>query len=291
VKDEKNFTTLLEFIGIFKINLKYAAREYLYRVVKEDVFDLPQLVITDLRCDFESQIEKDAYEDLISDGRTTLKAYKAYADSEGRMQLLKTLLRLRQCTTNVTMVPIDEGDEFYEAPSTKLVMLERDIVSSPIQKTLIFCHFHKEMIAIRSMLTSHALKSVVIHGNVSHDDRTAAIDTFTNDSTVNFFVIQIDAGGIGLNLQAASRVYINGMHWNGVNEVQAIARAHRIGQTRPVTVKRLIINDTIDDAIIQIQQRKFGCAADLLGDERIKHSLKSHKKNSDFKTLVKSIFK
>jgi SNF2 family DNA or RNA helicase len=292
VKDDRNFTTLLEFLGIFKVNLKYAAREYMYRLVKEDMLlDLPKLIIEDLRADFQTQLEKDIYADIITDGQTTVKAYKAYSDAEGRMEILKTLLRLRQCTANISMVPKDDADgEFYEGPSTKLQMLEQDIASSPNQKTLVFAHFHKEMDAIKKMLLSHGHRVMTLSGKKSAEERTTAIDTFTNDPTVNFFIIQVDAGGVGLNLQAASRIYMNGVHWNGTSELQAIARAHRIGQTRPVTVKRLIINDSIDDSIIQIQQRKFAAAAELLGDERIKHSLKAGKKNSEFKSLIASVF-
>ena len=291
VKDDGNFASILNFIGIFKVNLRYAAREYMYRMVKEDVFDLPKLVIQDLRGDFQTQLEKDVYEDIITDGQTTVKAYKAYSDAEGRMEILKTLLRLRQCTANVCMVPKDDGDEFYEGPSTKVKMLEDDIASSPMQKTLIFSHFHKEMTAIKQMLLSNGHKSVTLNGKKTAEERTAAIDTFTNDSTVNFFIIQITAGNVGLNLQAASRIYLNGVDWNATNDLQAIARAHRIGQTRPVTVKRLIINSSIDDAIIGLQQKKLTAAADVLGDERIKHSLNAGKKNSEFKTLVETIFK
>ncbi|AGE50803.1 ATP-dependent helicase [Paramecium bursaria Chlorella virus CVB-1] len=292
VKDDNNFSTLLEFIGIFKTNLVYAAKEFLYRVVKEDVFDLPKLVIEDLRGDFQTDVEKNAYEDIMFQGSIALKAYRAYGDSEGRMEMLKTLLRLRQCTANVTMVPKNDfKGEFYEGTSTKLKMLEDDIKASPIQKTLIFAHFHKEMAAIKDMLLSNGHKSVAINGNVSEDDRVKAIKQFNEDSATNFFIIQIAAGGIGLNLQTASRIYINGVDWNGTSETQAIARAHRIGQTKPVIVKRLIINDTIDDAIIGLQQKKFGAASEILGDERIKNSLNAQKNTSTFKSLLESIFK
>ena len=291
VKNDKNFTALLEFLGIFRVNLRYAAREYLFRRVKEDVFDLPKLSIEDLRADFQTQLEKDVYDEIVDNGRVTMKAYKAYADSEGRMQILKCLLRLRQCTSNISMVPKDEsGDEYYDGPSTKLAMLESDILSSPIEKTLIFAHFHKEMNAIKDMLLSHGLESVVLHGKISYDDRTAAIKRFEQDRAVNFFILQSDAGSTGLNLQAASRIYLNSVHWNGTTDLQAIGRAHRIGQTKPVVVKRLIINDSIDDAIIGLQQKKLACAADLLGDERINNSLKGHKRKSEFKSLIESIF-
>ncbi|AGE56351.1 ATP-dependent helicase [Paramecium bursaria Chlorella virus NE-JV-1] len=291
VKDEKNFTTLLNFIGIFQVSLSYAAKKYLYRVVKEDVFDLPTLTIQDLRSDFQSDLEKEVYEELLMEGRAVSKAYKAYSDAEGRMEMLKLLLRLRQCTTNINMIPIEDTDYFHEGTSTKLKMLENDIASSPMQKTIVFCHFHKEMTAIENMLKSHGNRVVVLNGKKTADERADAIDSFTNDPTTNFFVIQIDAGGIGLNLQAATRVYINSVHWNGTSEIQAIARSHRIGQTKPVVVKRLIIDDSIDDHIIRVQQNKLSVAADILGDDRIVHSLKSHKKDSVFKSLVENVFK
>jgi SNF2 family DNA or RNA helicase len=189
------------------------------------------------------------------------------------------------------MVPIEDGDEeFYDGPSTKLKMLENDICSTPMQKTIVFAHFHKEMSAIQEMLASHGHTAVMLNGKITADERAAAIEKFETDQSVNFFVVQVDAGGVGLNLQVASRVYINSIHWNGTSETQAIARAHRIGQTRPVIVKRLIINDSIDDAIIAVQQKKFAAAADLLGDERIKHSLKKTT-DSDFKSLLENIFK
>ena len=118
-------------------------------------------------------------------------------------------------------------------------------------------------------------------------DRADAIEKFSNGD-VNFFIIQIEAGGIGLNLQAASRVYINSLAWNATSELQAIARSHRIGQQKAVTVKRIIINNTIDDHIVAVQQKKLSTAAEILGDARIEKSLTSSK--SVFNSLL-NVFK
>ena len=290
VKDERNLATLLEFMSIFRVNLKYAAREFVFRLVKEDVITMPKLVVEEIRSTFMDPKEREAYEDLLVDGRAALAAYKAYADGEGRMEILKIILRLRQCVANVNIVPMyDDPDKFYEGTSTKLKMLEDDIMSSPMQKTIIFFTFHKEADRIAEMLASHGLASARLDGKVKFGDRTKAIERFEKDPSCNFFLVQIDAGGIGLNLQMATRIYMNGIHWNGSSDVQAIARAYRIGQQMPVTVKRLIIDRSIDDAIIGIQQRKFECASDILNDPRIKTTL-TKKSSGMFMRLAEALF-
>lgn len=290
VKDDANFRTLLDFIGIFTPSLQYAARNFLYRMTKEDVFDLPPLVVEDMRSDFLFDEEKRAYDEILHTGVGIAKAYNAYGSREGRMELLKVFLRLRQTTTNLNITPndCDESEDFYSGHSTKLELLKKAIMSSPVQKTLIFCHFIAEMKAIESMLKSIGHESVMLNGKISSKAREVAIERFKKD--INFFIIQIDAGGVGLNLQNANRVFINSLHWNGTSELQAIARSHRIGQGKPVTVTRLVINNTIDDAIICLQQKKLSVAGDLLGDNRIKTAL-NNRKMSDFKSIVQLVFR
>jgi SNF2 family DNA or RNA helicase len=258
--------------------------------VKEDVdsVKIPELTIEDLRSDFELEDEKEIYNELVENGKLLLKAYTAYGGGEGRMRILEQLLRLRQAVTNAAMLPAGVVDTTFDGQSTKLSMLRRDIMSVPVEKTIIFVHWIKEIDSVRAMLKEIGHDSVVISGKVKMEDRAEAIERFSNDASVNFFIIQIEAGGVGLNLQAASRVYINSLAWNAVSELQAIARSHRIGQKRAVTVKRIIINNTIDDHIIAVQSKKLAIAAEILGDARIEKSLTSSK--SVFNSLL-SVFK
>ena len=287
-KSQNDFKTLLEFMNIFQVTLSHAARTYLFRIVKEDVssIKIPELTIEDMRSDFETEDEKVIYDELVENGKLLLKAM--YSSGEGRMRILEQLLRLRQAVTNAAMLPGGVVDTTFDGQSTKLSMLRRDITSVPVEKTIIFVHWIKEIESVREMLKDLGHDSVVISGKVKMEDRAEAIDKFSNDASVNFFIIQIEAGGVGLNLQAASRVYINSLAWNSVSELQAIARSHRIGQKKAVTVKRLIINNSIDDHIISVQQKKLAIAAEILGDARIKNSLSS--KSSTFNALL-SVFK
>ena len=289
-RSQNDFKTLLEFMNIFNVTLSHAARTYLYRIVKEDVdtVKIPELSIEDLRSDFETEDEKEIYNELVENGKLLLKAYTAYGGGEGRMRILEQLLRLRQAVTNAAMLPGGVVDTTFDGQSTKLSMLRRDITSAPVEKTIIFVHWNKEIASVREMLKEIGHESVVISGKVNMADRAEAIERFSNEASVNFFIIQIEAGGIGLNLQAASRVYINSLAWNAVSELQAIARSHRIGQKRAVTVKRLIINNSIDDHIIATQQKKLSIAAEILGDARIEKSLTTNK--SVFNSLL-SVFK
>jgi len=289
-RSQNDFKTLLEFMSIFNVTLSHAARTYLYRIVKEDVdsVKIPELTIEDLRSDFETEDEQEIYNELVENGKLLLKAYTAYGGGEGRMRILEQLLRLRQAVTNAAMLPGGVVDTVFDGQSTKLSMLRRDITSVPVEKTIIFVHWIKEIESVREMLKDLGHDSVVISGKVNMGDRAEAIERFTTDTSVNFFIIQIEAGGVGLNLQTASRVYINSLAWNATSELQAIARSHRIGQKKAVTVKRLIINNSIDDHIIATQQKKLSTAAEILGDARIEKSLTSSK--SVFNSLL-SVFK
>lgn len=287
-RSRNDFKTLLEFMSIFDVTLSHAARTYLYRIVKGDVdsVKIPELSIENLWSEFETEDERDIYNDLVENGKILLQAYTAYGGGEGRMRILEQLLRLRQAVTNPAMLPEGVVGIVFDGQSTKMNMLCRDIMSSPTEKTIIFVHWIKEIESIQGMLTKMGHESVVISGRVKMVDRAEAIERFSDDANINFFIIQMEVGGVGLNLQAASRVYINSLAWNATSELQGIARSHRIGQKKAVTVKRLLINNTIDDHIVAVQQRKLSTAAEILNDPRIKKSLAS----SSFNALL-SVFK
>jgi Helicase conserved C-terminal domain len=110
-------------------------------------------------------------------------------------------------------------------------------------------------------------------GSMTIEQRNWAIEQFTTSPDVNMFIIQIDCGGVGLNLQMATRVYINSLQWNASNELQAISRAHRTGQNQKVTVTRLVIEDTIDEYFIKTQDGKLKITSETLNDPHILNQL------------------
>ncbi|AGE51625.1 ATP-dependent helicase [Paramecium bursaria Chlorella virus CviKI] len=292
-KNRNDFKSLLEFMDIFNVNLTQAAREFVYRRTKEDVgLSIPDLHIEEIRGDFETDAEKDLYAELVENGKILLRAYNAYGDGEGRMRLLEQLMRMRQCVTNPQILYANSEDEKWEGNRTKLNMLRKEIQNNPVEKTLIFCNWICEMDAIREMLHSIGHKSVTLNGKTPNSQRDVNIKSFNEDNNINFFIIQIESGGIGLNLQVATRVFINSLSWNATTEIQAIARAHRIGQTANVIVKRLIIDNTFDEHVLNLQQKKLEIASEIFDDKRIEKSLQQTRKqkNSTFKQLT-NVFK
>ena len=82
------------------------------------------------------------------------------------------------------------------------------------------------------------------------------IESFRNDDSIKVFLISLKAGGVGLNLTEADYVFILDPWWNPASEIQALSRAHRIGQEKRVFVHRYISGDTIEEKIQRLQERK-----------------------------------
>jgi non-specific serine/threonine protein kinase len=120
---------------------------------------------------------------------------------------------------------------------------------------------------IKQKLTELNIKFEYFDGSTSAPDREKAIQSFQNDDEVRVFLISLKAGGVGLNLTAADYVYIVDPWWNPAVEQQAIDRTHRIGQTKNIFAYRMICKDTIEDKIMQLQERKRTLAKELITDD------------------------
>ena len=97
-----------------------------------------------------------------------------------------------------------------------------------------------------------------LDGSVTGIERQEAIDRFTNDDSVFAFILTTKAGGVGINLTAADRVIIFDSDWNPMNDLQAIARCHRIGQTKQVKVYRLVIRNSYEEQMWTMADKKMG---------------------------------
>ena len=93
------------------------------------------------------------------------------------------------------------------------------------------------------------------------------IELFQNDEENRVFLISLKAGGVGLNLTAADYVFILDPWWNPAAEMQAIDRTHRICQTKNIFAYRMICKDTIEDKILQLQEKKKALAKDIISDD------------------------
>ena len=132
-------------------------------------------------------------------------------------------------------------------------------------KVLLFSSFVKHLDLFKAAFEAEEAPFSWLSGSLTSKQRKKQIEQFQEDDTVQSFLISIKAGGTGLNLTAADYVFILDPWWNPTTEQQAIARAHRIGQTNQVFATKFITKGSIEEKILKLQQRKSQLAEDIIG--------------------------
>ncbi len=132
-------------------------------------------------------------------------------------------------------------------------------------RALVFSQFTRMLALLKETLTAQGIEFCYLDGSTA--DRAQVVERFQKTPTIPVFLISLKAGGVGLNLTGADTVIHFDPWWNPAVETQATDRAHRIGQTRVVTSYKLIARDTIEEKILQLQQRKRETIAATLGGE------------------------
>jgi non-specific serine/threonine protein kinase len=180
---------------------------------------------------------------------------------KSKFQILEGLLRLRQICSFPAMARPE-----YTGSSAKFEEIERMIpeIAAAGHRVLLFSQFVKALLALKERLTAIGIDSEMLTGKTVN--RSDVVDRFQNGKSP-VFLISLKAGGTGLNLTAADYVIHLDPWWNPAVEDQASDRAYRIGQTKPVFVYRLIMKDTIEEQIVQLQQKKRGLADSVIVEE------------------------
>lgn len=164
---------------------------------------------------------------------------------------LSSLMRLRLLANHpVISMPGYEG----VSAKSEQIMAQAEILFSENHKVLIFSSFVKHLEIIAGHFDERGWRYAWLTGSTT--DREAEIDQFNSDEDVRAFFISLKAGGTGLNLTAADYVFIIDPWWNPAAEMQAVSRAHRIGQDRKVTLYRFITKDTVEEKIQRLQRYK-----------------------------------
>jgi SNF2 family DNA or RNA helicase len=175
--------------------------------------------------------------------------------------IFKALSELRRLAS----APEASGD--YAGISEKRRYLA-DVVAELAEnghKCLIFTNFLANVENVSGDLTERGIGNITMTGSTS--DRQTLVNRFQTNPDVKAFIMTLKTGGAGINLTAADYIFIMDPWWNAAAEMQAIDRAHRIGQENPVFCYRLIARDTIEERILELQKRKTDLAASLLSDD------------------------
>ncbi len=244
--------------------LARALRPFILRRTKAQVVkDLPEKFEQTLTCDLEPA-QRQLYEDLKAHYRQALLRKDSAELGRSKIEVLEALLRLRQAACHPGLIdPERSGD-----PSAKLDMLIPQLVEVAEEghKILVFSQFTKFLGLVRDRLDAEGLTYEYLDGRTRN--RAERVERFQNDPSIPLFLISLKAGGLGLNLTAAGYVYLLDPWWNPAVEAQAIDRSHRIGQTQQVFAYRLICRDTVEQKILELQQKKRDLADAILNENR-----------------------
>ncbi len=249
-----------------KEHLKKILYPFILRRTKEQVAkDLPEKQEMILWCEMEDE-QRNIYDAYRNDFRDKiLGTIQEQGIQRSQLTILQGLMKLRQICDSPAIL---NEEEKFENHSIKLDELAREITENiSNHKALVFSQFLGMLALIRGRLDELGVKYEYFDGSTSAPDREKAIQSFQNDESVRVFLISLKAGGVGLNLTAADYVYIVDPWWNPAVEQQAIDRTHRIGQTKNIFAYRMICRDTIEDKILQLQEKKKALAKELIADD------------------------
>jgi non-specific serine/threonine protein kinase len=182
--------------------------------------------------------------------------------NDARFRILEGLLRLRQIAVHPALV-----QRGYDGEAAKFEAMYEilETLGAERHKALVFSQFVETLKLVKSGLEDRGIRYAYLDGRTR--DRQARVDTFQADPELPIFLISLKAGGVGLNLTAADYVIHLDPWWNPAVEMQASDRAHRIGQTRPVIIYKLIARDTVEEKILELQERKRSLVRNLINAE------------------------
>ena len=209
--------------------------------------------------------QRDLYETVRSAMDKRLRdeiAAKGFARSQ--IVLLDALLKLRQVCCDPRLVKSEAAKKVKErAKLDQLMGMLPELVDEG-RRILVFSQFTTMLGLIEEELNNIGLDYALLTGQTQ--DREAQIRRF-QDGAVPIFLISLKAGGVGLNLTAADTVIHYDPWWNPAVENQATDRAHRLGQTKPVFVYKLIVAGSIEEKIVALQEQKAALANNILSDD------------------------
>ena len=244
--------------------LGQALRPFILRRTKEQVArELPSKTEQTVYCELEPEQRK-LYDELRQHYRDSLlRRIETAGLAKSKIQVLEALLRLRQAACHPGLLDSKRSSD----SSAKLdVLLEqlREVLDQG-HKALVFSQFTSLLKILRARLNQDGILYEYLDGATL--DRQTRVEHFQNDKDCRLFLVSMKAGGLGLNLTAAEYVFILDPWWNPAVEAQAVDRAHRIGQTRPIFTYRLIARDTVEEKVLELQKTKRDLAAAIIGAE------------------------
>ncbi|WP_091407725.1 DEAD/DEAH box helicase [Aquimarina amphilecti] len=239
--------------------LKTLIEPFILRRTKEQVAkDLPELSEQIIYTEMLDSQEKE-YESQKSAARNLLLGIDPIATN--KIHVLNTLTKLRQLANHPKLFDNTSNDSSGKFNDVSSYL---ETLAKANKKVLIFSSFVSHLEVYQNWCAIQNISFVSLTGQTKSSDREKIVNEFQENESISMFFISLKAGGVGLNLTKASYVVLLDPWWNPFIEKQAIARAHRIGQKNNVMVTRFITKNTIEEKILQLQERKKNLSDEII---------------------------
>ncbi|EDV22607.1 uncharacterized protein TRIADDRAFT_28849 [Trichoplax adhaerens] len=268
------YATITEMTGSsLNDKLRSIIKPYILRRVKKGVLlDLPLKSEMTVDCGL-SHLQRKLYKALLQ------RNIESLTNEASKTSLMNMLIQLRKCVNHpylfngIEPEPFEIGDHLINA-SGKLFLLDKLLpyLKSRGHKVLIFSQMTRMLDILQDYLSYKDYNYERLDGSVRGEERYLAIQNFT-DPDVFVFILSTKAGGVGLNLVAADTVIFFDSDFNPQNDIQAAARCHRIGQTKPVKIIRFVAQSTVEEIILKRAEAKLKLTDAVIEGGHVSYSL------------------
>jgi SNF2 family DNA or RNA helicase len=236
--------------------LKRKVSPFILRRMKKDVLsELPPVAEIIYHCHL-SELQREYYHSYVKSAREELSLLvKKEGFDRVQIHVLATLTRLKQICCHPAIFAKDKVEPGDSSKYDMLLELLQNLIDGK-HKTVIFSQYTRMLTIIKDDLQKLGIRYEYLDG--SSKNRLSIVKKFNEDEQIPVFLVSLKAGGSGLNLVGADTVIHYDMWWNPAVEDQATDRVHRIGQKKSVSAYKLITLDTIEEKILQLQNRKKG---------------------------------
>jgi SNF2 family DNA or RNA helicase len=249
--------------------LRRKLHPFLLRRLKKDVAkDLPPKIERIAPCKL-TQDQHKVYTQLLQESKQRIQEMvERDGFNKSRMEILSTLLRLRQTCCHIDLLRLEGLQSKYPSAKMDLFFELLDEALDSKHRVLVFSQFTSMLTILRKEMDQRNLEYCYLDGTTK--DRQDVVRRFNRNQSIPVFLMSLKAGGTGLNLTGADMVIHFDPWWNPAVEAQATDRAHRIGQKRTVYSVKLVTKGTIEEKVVEMQRRKQDLIdAALTTDEQV----------------------
>lgn len=165
---------------------------------------------------------------------------------------------------------IDVEKNWMESSKVAALLLELENLCSVGSKSILFSQWTAFLDLLQIPLSRSNISFVRLDGTLNQQQREKVIKQFSEESNILVLLMSLKAGGVGINLTAASNAFVLDPWWNPAVEEQAVMRIHRIGQTKRVMIKRFIVKGTVEERMLAVQARKQRMISGALTDQEVR---------------------